>query len=34
MVLRADSDWERNLEAVAAGASWFDFEVSPGSSLF
>jgi predicted alpha/beta superfamily hydrolase len=34
MVLRADSDWERNLEAVAAGASWFDFEVSPGTPFF
>jgi predicted alpha/beta superfamily hydrolase len=34
MVLRTESDWERNLEPVDAGASRFDFEVSPESPFF
>jgi predicted alpha/beta superfamily hydrolase len=34
MVLRADSDWETNVEAVDAGTSWFDFKVSGGTPFF
>ena len=34
MVLRTESDWEKNLEAVDAGASRFDFKVSSESPFF
>jgi len=34
MVLRTEEDWEKNLEAVDAGLSRFDFEVSAESPFF
>jgi predicted alpha/beta superfamily hydrolase len=34
LVLRTDSDWERNVEAAHAGESWFDFEVSARDPFF
>src|SRR3990172_1735537 len=34
LVLRTENDWEKNLEAVDAGASRFDFKVSSESPFF